>query len=355
MCFKPKVYIRIEGCLRIEWYRSRNVMMYLLGENHAYSGNAVSILEHFSQNFSCPIHVIVEKSFDSFWRYSVSSDYNANSTSFYFPPLRICTTKGNVPRQTQLLQSSYKEYFTHCLEPYKGRIKFWGVDLRRTSVFYLVNEFWIQKVIRDGESTVLNRIKFDNNYKILFKYTKEFIEHVFNIPLYKVNKNLYNERVLETVSKCENMFVKLDPTYKKTTKKRLIKMIKSDKSHLDFARSLFYLSDTIIDMWREEVKRTYENPLTVLFMMPIHDVYAVLRMYRLIRQHKDGIVLFFGGQWHVSNMVRLIGPIQYRKETTRIPIDYLGYLECSSSSHTINLPVPRLECTTVTASMKLFL
>jgi len=356
LCFKTKVYVAIQGCLSIEWYRSRNTMIYLFGENHNHSGNVSSILKHVSKHFACPIHVIVEKSFDTTWCYSVFSSYKSNSTSFYFPPLRICTTKGKVPRQTQLLQSSYKDYRVHCLEPYKGRIKFWGVDLRRTSVFYLVSEFWIQKLIRDGEKAVLDRIQFDKDYNMVFQYTKDFLKHIFNIPLYQVDKKRYNDIVLQTVSKCQNRMVKLDPTYNQMMKKNVKDMMNSDKSHLDFAQSLFYLSDTILETWRAEVIKTCENPLAVLLMMPIHDMYAILRMYRLIRQHEDGIILFFGGYWHMSNMTRLmqlIPYIQYRKETTQIPVDYVGQLQCSSF-HTIKLPIPHIHCKTITPSMKLF-
>jgi len=317
------------------------------------------ILKKFSENFSCPIHVIVEKSFDTYWKYSVSSTYKANSTLFYSPPLRTCTTKGLVPREHQLSSLS-KEYLSDCLKPYKGRVKFWAIDIRRTSVFNLVSEFWIQLIYEHNADHILALLKTSDIYKRIYECTQKFIENILNVQLYIKNKNLYNDRIMKTISVFARHVVKLDskkyPIYKNIEKvvKEIIRT--GDKSHLDLGRSLSFLSDDILHRWKENILQTSKNnPLYTMLMIPLHDIYAILRMYRLIRKHQDGIILFFGGDWHTSNMsllIKLLPSIKYRNDNKIYPIEYLGHINCYSNS--VELPVPYLHCTTVIPSMKLF-
>lgn len=350
----PVHYIKIEGCTEVAWYKikDRSQYIYIIGENHNYKGNVLSILKDFSSSLKCPIHVIVEKSYDSFWDLGIASYYKANSTSFYQPPLNTCTKKGAIPNTETLFLPENKEYLENCVAPYKGRVKIWAIDVRRTSIFHLIYIPWNTCVYSLTENFVLDKIKKDNSWKNWFERTKGILYDIFNFSLARNNLVKYDQAIMESLYKYYRAIPKDAPETIQKTKEQLDDIISGilltkDKSHLDFVKSILHFPPDVVSKWREIVIKEIEKKVfSVLFCIGIHDLYAMIRIARILKKQKEGILLFFGGFTHSKNL-RL-----FLKESGFLGAHNIIMVREKTPKHQVILPIPGFPCSEKTQMMK---
>lgn len=356
--YKIGLKTKILGCSEIFWFkvRDREQYIYLVGEDHNWAGNSARFLKTISKDVDCPIHVLVEKSFGSYWSLRLKSDIHSNSLAFYFPPLSECTKKGSVPKDNEILDLKYRNFYKTCIEPYKGRIKLWAIDLRRTSIFHLATRVGISIVYSMDEKKFLQNIKKKTEWKRWYESSLDFQRSLFDFPLARTDMDAYNQKVLEALYHFYSSIPK-DAAYPSMPKKDLedtVSMIlkSTDKSHLDLARSVLHFPTDVVAKWVKHLKDglNTNHPVFNLFMISIHDLYCVLRIYRILRQTKNGFLFFFGGFGHSKNIASLLRDCQ----SPSVPVDFLFEFQCKDKEHTFQLPIPRLECAEKSERMMLY-
>lgn len=340
--------LKIKGYVNISEFKvkNRNQMIYLIGEDHTQKGNSPQILKDIAQNIDCPIHVLVEKSFDTFWNMELIEPVS-NSSLFWIPPLEMCTTKGVVPKDKDLLK--HKQFLNKCILPYKGRVKIWAVDIRRTSIFHLVFRLGLNMVYTLGEKHVLWKIKNNPIWKKWYQSVVQFQKHLFNFHL---SKQMYNKKIIREIYKIYYLLPQnTTPRLKKHEIRDLIDNIlkTTDKSHLDLYEEIQMFSPELRSKLEYQFKRFLkkEDPIGKLLLAGLFDLNCFISLHRILKKTKNGLVLMFMGFFHADHLTELLKNFPQT--------EFVSRSLCSPSTHSFSLLVPSMNCPQKTLRMKLFL
>ena len=125
--------VQVKGCLGVDYYEyyvSKNVKIpiYIFGEEHTLEGNSNSILNTIYSNTNCPIDVLIETFFTDKGNILHTSEGNVAQLITKY---ERCMNKSSVIAQHQFKQSiRNSDFYKTCIVPFKGRVKFWAVDVR---------------------------------------------------------------------------------------------------------------------------------------------------------------------------------------------------------------------------------
>lgn len=344
----------IKGCQKVYWFKvkNRDQFIYLIGENHTFKGNSLDILSEFSKHISCPIDILVEKEYQSYWKVKSNRTYS-NIVEFEYPPLDVCTEKGSVPRSNQILEPRFKKYFENCVYPMKGRVKIWAIDIRRTSIFFLVNNPAVAICYSLGYQVLLEKIQNDASYRRWYDSIIDFQKAVYDFPLAGRHLDAYDKKVKELVLQVYKNIPKKAP-FPRLSVKKLKEVLReifetTDKSHLSFVRSVLRFPSVLWQNWREMCLKKLEDDkpnLSSILMSTLHDIYAILRLYRIIEKQKEGIILIFAGSAHTTYISKMMMKDEIFQR--------LGFLESKGEDNHAYLPIPHLPCSEKTQMMKIF-
>lgn len=349
--------IEIKGTTDVVLYKmsKRDQYIVIIGESHDYEGNSNDFLKQLSSQYNCPIHVLVEKSFDEYWKYSVHQAYNSNSTVFYFPPLSYCTRKGKIPKNAEVMkQREHKDYFDHCIAPYRGRVKIWAVDIRSTSIFHLVCYPQITIWYELGQKQMLDNVKNKKEWKEWLEASRKVQLNLLDMDLARKDLDAYDKKIKDGIIQAYKKIPEGAP-FLKMSMERLTHTMKEvldtrDKSHLHFMISLMYLPIEMTRVWITLIKeKLMKDAFYVLFMIGVHDLYMMVRLYRILTTQKEGWVVFFGGYVHSGYINKLISLTKDELKVERIA-KTIG----TGKDHSVKISLPKIRCGEKLQGMKLF-
>lgn len=271
--------------------KSQQTILFL-GEHHEITtGNTPQILETLVRELDCPIDVLAEKPYDL--GISVPPENNALMSYFRKLSWSKCFVKGFVPKQTLLADypEYNKEYFEKCVEPFQGKVKFWGIDIRQMSWF----RWFLLKFYKDKKK----------DPSVLISHAKELFCRMLDYDAYLKDPVAYDKSIKEGYTA---LFNELISTYTLPEdkiaqfKQRFLQKEPShEKDHMKLMKSVSYLSypiaKYICDMVRNNVKESFE---TSLFVRYLQDIYTFLRIVRLVREDKNRMIVLFVGANHID-------------------------------------------------------
>lgn len=345
---------QIKGCNEIFWFKvkDRKQFIYLIGEHHNYKGNPLEILLNLSKHLSCPIDILVEKTYESYWNEKSFRTYS-NIVEFEYPPLDVCSQKGSVPKPENILDKKFIKYYENCVLPMKGRVKIWAIDLRKTSIFNLVSRPCVSICYSLGKYDLKKKIREQKDFKKFYDTVINFQRAVYDFDLAEQDMVSYDNKIKECVFSVYQHIPKSAP-YPRFPHAILGQVFDeivatTDKTHINFAKSVLRFPSSLWKNWQkmclEKINKT--NPtISSMLLSTLHDFYAILRLYRIIQKQKEGIIVFFSGSAHTHFIMKLL-------ETDPF-FELLGFLKSKGEEHQVSLPIPLLPCKEKTRMMEVF-
>lgn len=367
----PSVKLDVEGCLETWIFKREDSDQYILliGEDHSFPGNSIQLLRDLVDEFDCPIDVLIEKAYQSFWDLPLNTSSRSNVSKFFNPPFDICLDMKTIPKEEEVGKAENFEFYRYCVAPFKGRIKFWGIDLRRTSLFQLLltlgSELWL-----GFENKYKNKTRTEFRKKItaknatgrgLLKIFKNMIaaqKTFYDFQLYALSPDLYHKKIVDSL---KNLYSQLNSTninefsshinFPFTITDDLIRSItkSSDKSHMDFARQITTLFPFhVYKQWQEYIYQKLEqtdNFCYVFLNNSFLDLAAIVRLRKLIRKQKQGIMVLFAGNSHCREIANLL-TIQDEtfSKSKRFKVVEILSNPCDPMRHETSLTIPKFEC-----------
>lgn len=293
--------------------RSQQLLL-LMGEQHdSPVNNAKEIIQTLVNELDCPIDIIVER------------PYVSNNLISYFTtkPITNCFIKGNNPKQEFL--SSNTDYYKSCVEPYKGKVKMWEIDMQQMSWFN-----WFLFIRYNNEQ----QIKKD---KSLMTMTKQFFLNILNYDAYVTNPTYYDNTIQEQYNTIFDYFSK---KYTISDKDQFIKRFRTqkEKDYMKLMESLSYLTyesaKYICDKIRTECEKTFD---IVAFVRYLSDAYAFMKICRIIREDKNRMIVCFVGEQHIYMLNDFFTNclLSYKTDTTAFPyLEKIGETMYKETSRT---------------------
>jgi len=323
------ISVKVQGCKSITQYdystEKSTGHIALIGENHTYPGNNPALLEEILKKTRCPIDICVERDYE-IGRVPQKLENSSLMSYFRTDPIRLCSTKGYVPKQDNILSSSPK-FWRDCIEPYRGRVKIWSLDLREYKFFRVL--------LIPARNAIAHRQK-----QVLF-------EAILSYDRYKVNPDSY-KLVVESEYR---IYLHIQfPTEDDT---RYSTYLDTGKNHMRLMHDLGYLPKGVIKQWIRIVKKHLirDEMIRDKFdtMRGIMDIYTALRIVRLIQQEENRIILFFGGDTHRRIIDELL--TVYTTHVGIQPIYNPKTVVCGKDDHKREMILPNIPCNKSTKRM----
>lgn len=322
--------LQVVGVRKISLYhvhtmRSQQTIL-VLGERHTSPAhNADKILKTLVSNLNCPIDIVVERIYESG---HVIIQGNNLISFFTSEPTTRCFQRGKVPKQQQIQQST--DYYKTCIEPYEGKIKMWGIDIRRMS--------WFKWFLFIQYSSYQQAIKND---KELLQMTKQMFLQVLDYDLYLQDPLSYDNIIREKYNQVFQYFIsKFTISGKDEFVNRFNspQHIRGEKDHMKLMESLHFLNydsaKYICSRISIDIEQSFD---TAMFVRYFSDIYCFLRICRLVRQDRNRMILCFIGAQHVEIMHDFFihCSLAYPTDTSPSPvIQYIGGKEYTQSVQT---------------------
>lgn len=304
--------IVIKGCESFEWFRvgERNQYVLLVGEGHHYKGNSPEFIRKLVGSYNCPIDVIIESPFETYWNLKPSHK-QSNTTMFRYAKQKLCFDPKRIPPQSQMGKG---EFFNVCIEPFQGKLRIWAQDIRASSIFWLFMNntylFYHEFHKKHGQNSEMEFKKLcDNDSDLLywFSIVKRCFKDFFDFPLYAKDPKKYHEKILKDL----NLLYQNKPeNLKNWFNTNLEKILESqDRSHLDFAEEMTrYFSEPFLEKLRRHLHREIDrnNILFIMMNLWFFDVSILLRIQKILTRQDNGIIVCFVGDHHVESVSKLL-------------------------------------------------
>ena len=355
----------VDGCFQevsLLQVEDRPQFILMVGEDHSFVGNSDTFLKALAHSTNCPIDVLIEKPFGTYWRLLIKNT-RSNLIRFYFPPFDVCTDPDKMPLSDKDIHlPPYKEYKTNCLDPFKGKIKFWGTDIRRTSLFYLVQRltftlamFFDERYPQNPRDAFRQTIQSDTTLKKWFKSLKQMNKALFDFQMYNFSPDYFEKQIRDRLVKLykhtpdflKEFALGMEPTKKKkkTIEEDIETILRSkDKSHRDLAKKVWKLTGGNLEVIKN-VQSFFFNKMEadewyLLFCNHMVDVESILRIYKLIQKQKEGILVFFAGSQHTSVVQEFI-----THSSAKPSIRKIRDFPCPEPEHKTEVQIPNISCT----------
>ena len=367
---KDEMYrLRIQGARSVTVYKTRSrrgeneKMVILVGEYHTDPGNAQEIVETLlRENPGCPIDVVVEKSF-----YDEPPTNSMLDDILDIPDISNISNIGYFKTREKSLCSSIHtttkdhrdKFYKQCVEPYHGRVKVWAIDFRDHPPLQTLVEYCalvLERIARKNKEYE----QLSGTYQRFIQHVRRVVESILDVKTYHKDKDrkAYIEQIREIFQQAMNGLpntIKNHPTPTSLTpqqrkgprtdplsyfkelqdrvasasgnipdipKKNNDKKKKKVKDFMYLMDSFLYL-DSIV---RRKIRRILHDFLSdmdnnfhdILILSGLLELYALLRIVRLLREPSSSILLVLAGNQHVS-MLRRFFKIKdlYRYETDK--------------------------------------
>lgn len=364
----------LEGCTNLFEFGVENrplQKIFLVGEHHHLPGNSIPFLQDLSREVECPIDVIVEQPYESFYGFLESNQMSSpisNMNFFRKKPWSICLQPTHVQTKNNL-------YFKTCIQPFQGKLKVWGADIRFTSLFKLflnISDDLVEKMKFKDLNTIKITLEKNKMFEtFLYHPFKNTIKSFLQFELYALSSEYYKKNIFDNLEILfENMgtFFKKEVTLTRTNLEKLTKKILTsrDKSHLSLAESITTnFPPAVYKKWTSLLLENIEkDPQYCLSLGPFMDLETVLRIYKILRLQSQGIILVYAGSRHTNSIKDLLSIQSAKKKSvfnasSKTPLDPKLILIRKNSTirspNKVKIEIPTgLKCDDKTQNMKMY-
>lgn len=339
-----------EGCTKVFWFHveDRQQDIYIIGENHNDPGNSVELVRNLAEHIACPIDVFIEKPHTLHWKY-IPGKKRSNMTNFSYPPIQFCLRKGKIPKDTQLSNPKNVQFFNKCIRPFKGRVKLWSIDLRKTSIFNFVKNLSLQLIdIAEKSEGILPSTFYSDII--------DFQHCFFNFTLFNQNREQYTIEFFDSFSKIFDTIYHESLITTKPNQTKINLILGKDKSPFYIVEHFIKnTSPEEVDKWQKWFTSFLKNQRhrnENLLLVSIQDFYNLVRMYRILKKQKEGILLFFVGFLHAENMKNFLRDVPTNDPSLKLELK--EEYNCGEKK-SMFLPIPLQDCKEKTSRMEEFL
>lgn len=331
----------IKGCESFEWFQveKRNQYILLVGEGHHYKGNSLEFVRQLIGNYNCPIDVITELPFETYWK-PATTYKQSNSTLFRRAKERICFDPTKIPPQSQMKSG---EFFNVCIKPFEGKLRIWAEDRRPTSIFsiFMTATFELfekfEKKYKDKfEKEMFLAFKKDVNLNYWFSIMKLCMKSFFNFRLYQQNPQKYHD---EIITNLKLLYDNKPQNIKDWFNKHIDEILKSkDKSHLDFAEDMIrHFSSAFLEKLRRHIFTEIEkdNLVHIFLNFWFFDVSVLLRIKKIIERQSNGLIISFMGDYHLETISSLLS----LKDTGSLKLEKKEKIRCQNQNIVWDCPL----------------
>lgn len=349
----------IEGCTGVQWMRveGRNQYILIIGENHQDKGNSIELIKHLADSTNCPIDVIIEDQYESYWNEELGYT-QSNSTRFRAEKKRVCYDPRQIPSSPRKISRS-SDFYKTCIRPYQGRLKIWAEDIRSTSIFKMFldatfkvfNKYARKRVDLDEIEHDFNLLyETDRQFRQWFTRVKRVMKSFFHFNLYHKDASKYHDTILKELRLLFQ--TEGNPINNQWFLHHLDLVLKSrDKSHMTFARDMTrHFSSSYLNKLKRYVDQEIDNGLffDTLLNAIIFDVAILLRIQKILRKQKEGLIVCFVGYNHLLNLEE----IMKIKELGHLRMVDIQYFDCDPTTKHFSWTNPLSFCMDETQLMK---
>jgi hypothetical protein len=255
----------------------------LVGEYHTTRGNPEQIFDILMHQFNCPIDILIESSFQNFFKQKDVHYSHPNSFCQWFEThFKKAFIRGKTPKDDIYIQDFYKRN----IMPFKGKLKFWGIDYRMNSIF--------------GILTIIQSNLQSNKKKILDHQLKHWLLLVLNYDMYSENPMSYDKVItlqFEEIINTSEFGHYYSFYLQKKTK------IMTQKSHLKLMTYFSILHKDTRDhllSYYTQIISNHDGTTNILNCLIEIDI--IQRLYRIIHQNVNRITFVFCGNSHHSTI-----------------------------------------------------
>lgn len=372
---------KIQGCDTVDVFQvlgeGRNQYIICIGENHDLKGNTLELLQWLSKEIDCSVDILVEKGFQEL--YTAKSDWGDSLVgAFHKPPLQTCTTPVKIPSKKEILEKKQEQdFYKDCIFPYEGKIKIYGIDLRKVTLFFTLHDFSSRvadEKFNNEERKIIRELRTNQHFRNWFDLVLNAQRSILDVDLFLQNRSVYDQKVKKAIYE---VYVKSPPELKQYIDLGVIKFnpktkgsfdeyfekilnFKRDKTHLRFMEDLVNLfSMPILDKFFNVLSITLndQQPMWVLMSSAIMDLETIFRIHKILAKKKEGFIFVIAGNAHTLQVSRMLDLEHTSYSTPRgseYTIQYIGTLDCDPYTYDTELDLHNIHCFHQSDWMKIF-
>lgn len=354
----------VQGCLAIDMFRvvgkERKQYIFVIGEDHNLSGNAVRLLNYITDKTKCPLNILVEKPFTYDPVPVVWPNTKSNVATFFNPPYDICTDPTRLPDKKFSPKSDQEiRFYENCIRPFRGNTKIWAIDLRWTGIFRLLYTMTCSLYLyhfKSNDNNVKKEIRTNPAFSTWFEKLVKLQTSFIDFTTFQLNPSKYDtefrNNIADVIRTAPDVVLRSLPLSSKPVEQIIQDHLKSrDRSHMTVMK---HLSSMFSLFQLTELQKIISSTLDkhsaghVFMWSFIMDLEFMFRIYKLLGKQKEGFLICFVGDKHrerISQFLSITTPIGLKIENMKSE-------KCIRSRGTIELP--SILCSHKTSWMKLF-
>lgn len=249
---------------------------------------------------------------------------------------RECLVPELVPKHKKdILDPFYENFFQHCIQPYEGRLKVWGADIRFSSFFSVLSKLqnYFRYMFFELESDIQREEK-SNFLKIVKEFNESFrslYETIFDLdPEITPRKwrNIYRKKIKHLFTLLKRFNYQFGQVIQDFEQESDIQQYlnwadskdagKSPVSKVKDLKKIFPFG--VVSEWFDFIKKRKQYDASIAFL----DMEILYRLYWLIKRRQSGIIVILAGSNHtttINKMIKIANDyISLNPEETMIPM-----------------------------------